>query len=304
MPDFNDESSKQLIETAFDPGCEPEQRREFIKLALPEQQKAEKIENAEVNRLGEHVRYYRLVGPKEAEMLLLGETVTPLTSPTLKDNYDENYEHVLHQVKSLIQNLDQNSKPHVEEAFEKLGQEPTLEVFSRFCLGSIPRFELFKLHVKQDTKVNNYFGLLSLSAGIPFLDPSGFKTTEDGRLIGSAVAEFVIPNEDVYIHPPSGGLRETEKEVNVLQLKPEWLVDIYTTPEDFAERFIANPSGPLRSSYEELIKTEPNAWVPYRAHNMIMDYKSSHRLEDLIPVSKITETDPSNPILIKPILNT
>jgi hypothetical protein len=269
-------------------------------LYTPERKEA-LLSNADLNRLGEPVRYYRLMGPGEVIMLLHDETVTPLTSPTIKEDFAYNRDWLLESLAYRRDKMSPEFQSKLAEIMEALGDTPTLEQFMNVSLHMIPRYDLFKFHVKQMQRLNNYYGIMSVSAGVPFVEPSGFKRVNDS-ITGSAVVEFVIPSDAVLVHPPSGGLRETEKEVNVLEIKPEWVLDMYLTSEDFASRFVASTSGPLKQEYAALMERDPMSWIPNHVHDMLMAYKDVHPLEDLIPLAKIQETDVSNPRLKKPIL--
>lgn len=113
-----------------------------------------------------------------------------------------------------------------------------------------------------------------------------------------------IPSDQVYVHPLFKTMNlEMEKEVNVVDIKPEWIVDVYNGTQDFAERFIKDESSVSYPVYQEK-KVKDQFLRDYLGNNAIwdilQDWKQEESIADLIPTDKLSDIDEANPELQKP----
>jgi hypothetical protein len=123
---------------------------------------------------------------------------------------------------------------------------------------------------------------------------------------GMPVIEMVVPSQDMFVHPldTDTPAREMEKEVNTTRIRAEWISDIYQGEKDFNNRFIQDPQTST-FIYSDLPKNREgrDRYESYNAIETLWDWKDGESIADLIPVSKLPELDPTNPILTEPLVS-
>jgi hypothetical protein len=189
--------------------------------------------------------------------------------------------------------------------YKKLQENFTLENYRNFLQCAIPRIKYFKLHVGYaGARFSGITGLKSLSVGAPVQPPYNPLEKRVEFKEGLPVVEFSIPSDQVIVHPLFKSMAiEMEKEINTLDIRSEWIVDVYNGTDDFAERFVKDKSSVLYPMFESKKDGYHMGYIYDRdIWDILQSWKHTESIADLIPNSKLEEIDENNPILQKPLL--
>ena len=267
-----------------------EQRISLIKEMFPDERKREILTGADKDKKGRSVSYFRLLDNDELSAILTKKKITYKDNPDLEKKFNKNLTSILYQARSILENIPENE--HREKLIAELdaiSANPILDDFVNFMQKRLARFDLFKFHTFAGAGWCNTSGAISLSVGAPMMMPGGKEVA----------AEMIIPNQEIYIPPPSmGRLREMEKEVLTTELKSEWIVDIYIDPEDLVERFMTDHNKSILSVYKE---KQPNKYILPGPMDVLQEWKKREGVADLVPSVKAPELDIANPILKQPL---
>ncbi len=268
---------------------------------FPEKRKREILTSADTDKKGRPVRYFRLISYEELRAILNHPENKALENPRAAELFQNNSKRIKNALKSFLEQEDIYKQ--LEADFIALSENFSLDNYQNFVQRKLPRIKLFKLHIGAGGDFPGLTGLNSVSVGAPYQPPYNPAETRADDKEGLPVVEFSIPSDDILVHPLFKTMNiEMEKEVNTLDLRPEWVVDIYNGTEDFSERFIKDPQSVLNPQYEarkkELIMDyigEGNIW------DILQNWKHKESIADLIPANKIDEIDENNPALQRPL---
>ncbi len=279
-----------------------EERITLTKELFPEERKREILANADVDSKGRPVRYFRDMVIEELEAILNHKESSPLENPLAGEQFLKKSIEIKRDLKYFLNK--EGIYDQFKDDFEKLASDFTLDNYKKFVQRKLPRIKLFKLHIGSEGGGGyiDITGLKSLSVGSPSQPPSRSDNKKE-----SPVIEFSIPSDEVYVHPLFKTMNiEMEKEVNTLDLKPEWIVDVYNGTQDFAERFIKDPKSVLYSEYQKKEEAR-HVIIGYISENAIWDilqsWKHTESIADLIPVKKLEDIDENNPNLQIPLVS-
>lgn len=294
-----------LISRLVDKSTPLEERIAISQELFPEARKREILASADKDSKGRLVRYFRWMSYEELGAILNSSESGQVTNPEAEKEFLRKAKEVQYFLKEFLE--DRGIYKEFKADFDKLCSDFTLNNYRNFIQRRLPRVALLRAHRNiSGAYASDATGLKSLSVGAPFMLPvDPFKDRA-----GSPVVEFSIPAERVFVSPSSDKLplQESEKEVNTLELKPEWVVDVYNGTQDLAERFIKDPTSVLYSEYQreketdELIEIydyigEGSMW------EILNRWKQSEPTSDLIPVQNMADLDGTNPDLQKPLVS-
>lgn len=279
-----------------------EERISLTRKLFPEERKREILTAADKDNKGRPVRYFRYASYEELHAILHHPQNAVLENPHATESFQKNSKQIKNILRKFLE--EEGLYEQFKKDFIELSDNFSLENYQNFVQHKIPRIKFFKLHIGPSGEFPGLTGLISVSVGAPYqppFDPTGSSTSSKE---GCPVVEFSIPTNHVIFHPLFKTLNiEMEKEANTLDLRPEWITDIYNGTEDFAERFIKDPQSVLYPQYEakksELVMdcvSERIIW------NILQNWKHDESITDLTPVNKIAELDENNQELKKPLL--
>jgi len=279
-----------------------EERISLTRNLFPEERKREILTTADKDSKGNPVRYFRLVSYEELNAILNHPQNAVLENPNATESFQKNSKRIKDALRSFLEQEDIYIQS--EKDFAELSDNFSLDSYRNFVQRKIPRIKLFKLHIGTGGDFPGLTGLNSVSVGAPYQPPYNPAESRAGHKEGLPVVEFSIPSDDVIVHPLFKTMNiEMEKEVNTLDLRPEWITDVYNGTEDFVERLINDPQSVLYPQYEakrsELTMDyigEGNIW------DILQNWKREESMADLIPVNKMAEIDENNPELQRPLL--
>lgn len=284
-----------------------EERINLTRELFPSNRKEELLAETNTDKRERPVRYFRLVTYKELETILASLDVNSIDNPYLQESFQKQSDEILKSLRYFLE--DEELYDEFEEDYKKLEADFTLDNYRNFVQRKLPRIKLFKLHIssKGGGRFSGITGLVSLSVGAPYQPPSDPSKERVSNQEGLPVIEMIIPADQVYVHPLFKTMNlEMEKEVNVTNIKPEWIVDIYNGTQDFAERFVKDPKSVLYPGYVEKTKNDRHL-IDYISTDKIWDilqeWKNNESIAELIPKVKERDIDENNPDLQKPLLS-
>ena len=294
-----------LISKLVDPNTPLEERIVVSRELFPEERKREILAEADKDIKGRPVRYFRWMSYEELGAILISSEANPIKNPEAEKDFLRKGKEMQYFLKKSLE--EKGIYKEFETDFEKLCADFTLDNYRNFIQKRLPRATLLRMH---RGSVGGYgsdvTGLKSLSVGAPFVLPvDPFK----GRA-GTPVVEFSIPTERIFVSPSSDKLplQESEKEVNALELKPEWIVDVYNGTQDLSERFIKDPTSVLYPEYQK--EKEKDSLIniyDYVGEESMWDilnrWKHSEPTSDLVPTQKLSDLEGTNPDLKKPLVS-
>jgi len=293
------------LERLTNPNTSLEERILLTRQLFPEQRKAELIKQADMDSKDRPVRYFRLVTYEELKMILASMDSNSTSSQYLQESFNRQSDEIKKALRYFLES--EGIYEEYRQDFEGLESDFTLENYRNFVQGRLPRIILFKLHISSSGggRFSGLTGLTSLSVGAPYQPPYDPSKERVRNQEGLPVIEMVIPSGQIHVHPLFKSMNiEMEKEVDVTDIKPEWIVDIYHGAEDFADRFIKDPSSVLDQVYKEKI-ADDKFLSEYISRNNIWDilqeWKRRESIAELIPREKLSDIDESNPELLKPL---
>ncbi|EKD56631.1 MAG: hypothetical protein ACD_58C00131G0006 [uncultured bacterium] len=282
-------------------GTSLEDRISITKKLFSEQRKQETLASADKDAKGKPVRYFRLLSCKELESILDVSKSKNLENPVTYNLFNENSETILHELESLLKR--EKVYETFKDDFGELNNNPTLQNYRYFIQHKLPRNILFKLHKGTAGGLfSGITGLKSISVGAPYqppVDPCIQSTEFKG---GLPVIELSIPSNKIFVD--NGTLNdESEKEVDTLEIEPEWIIDIYNGINDFSERFVKKPDSSLYPEYKSIKdKIYTDSLDNGDIWKILSKWKDTESIANFIPTSKIDELDINNPIRNKPLL--
>lgn len=253
-----------------------------------------------IDAFGRPVRYFRQMRYEELDALLKNGEVRGDSKPGAKEEFERQKENLRQILTEKFNRLSPQISQQLASDFQSLMDNFTYNNYLTFLHTRLPRLALFELHA---TDTNALEGLVSLSVGAPILPPTNPRPNDPRYSAGIPIIEFVIPPDEVIIHPltTNSPLREKEKEANTTTLKSDWITDIYQGENDFMARFVTAPDSPLFKYWGKEVTSEGFSRHAYDAFDTLSDWKVSESLEDYIPADKIDELDPNNPALRAPL---
>lgn len=296
----------QQVDRLTDSHTMLESRIAIARQLFPAERKKEMLENADTDTKGRPVRYFRLVTYAELQTILSGKDINATDNSHIQTSFNRQFEQIKEYLKMFLEKEGIFHKFQTE--FEVLSNNFTLENYRAFVQSTLPRRNLFRLHIAVEGGGGSFTGvtgLSSLSVGAPYqlpYDPSDHRAEHHE---GLPVIEMSIPSNKVYVHPFVENLKEMEKEVNATTIKPEWITDIYNGTDDFIVRFVKDPGTVLYSGYKERVDNGEVAmdWVSERhTWDILQKWKQKESITELIPVKKVEEMNPNNPNFDKPLL--
>jgi len=289
------------------PNTPLEDRILITRQLFPEGRKNEHLAEADTDTKERPVRYFRMVTYKELEMILISLDANSTSNQYLQDSFIKQSDQIRMSLKHFLE--DEELYDELKDDFQRLEEDFTLDNYRNFVQHKLPRIKLFKLHIssKGGGRFSGVTGLVSLSVGAPYQPPSDPSRERTSNQEGLPVIEMVIPSDQVYVHPLFKTMNlEMEKEVNVTNIRREWIVDIYNGAQDFAERFIKDPKSVLYPGYIEKTKDDRHI-MDYisgdRVWDILQEWKANESIADLIPKAKEKDIDQNNPDLQKPLLS-
>ena len=267
---------------------------------FPEKRKRSLLASTEQDRHGRPATCFRVTNYPELAQLLEKQTITALSRPDLESSFLRDEQSIRHNLQRAIAQLSPQQAQALDREYNYLKDHFQLKNYALFVLQTLPRRVALELH-SRDGMSGNIQGLISLSIGAPFLPPLNPSDLR-GDPTGVPVVELCVPPEQMIIQPLDGGLREMEKEVDVLQIKAEWILDLYQGEEDFENRFIQDPRSVLHHFWGQGKTHDGYERMQWSAYDTLQDWKLTESVADLIPVSKIPELDINNPIYQRPIV--
>ncbi len=294
-------------EKLTNPKTSLEERIAITRQLFPEKRKAELINMADVDSKDRPVRYFRLITYEELKRILSSMDLNSVNNRYLQESFNKKSDDIKKALRYFLES--EGIYEEHKQDFETLAVDFTLENYRNFVQNRLPRIKLFKLHISSSGggRFSGLTGLMSLSVGAPYQPPYDPSKERARNQEGLPVIEMVIPSEFIYIHPLFKTMNiEMEKEVDVTNIKPEWIVDIYHGTEDFSDRFIKDSSSVLNHVYKE--KTATNELLlEYIGRNDIWDilqeWKQKESIAELIPKTKLSDIDETNPELLKPLIS-
>ena len=280
-----------------------EERISLTHELFPENHKREMLASADIDSKGRPVRYFRYMSYEELGAIL-NHAGSLLENPKTAEIFQKNSKNIIENLNHFLN--DEKIFKLFESDFNILTKNVSLENYRKFIQCKLPRIKLFKLHLGfAGGHYSGITGLKSISVGAPFMPPCNPAETRPEDKEGLPAVEFSIPAKNVLAHPlfKLGVASEMEKEVNTIDLKPKWVIDIYNGTDDFAERFIKDPTSALNPQYEAkkakdnyYYLSDGNIW------DILQNWKREESIADLIPVNKMAEIDESNQDLQRPLL--
>lgn len=299
------EYSESKISRLTDSATSLDDRIRITRELYPETSKQERLKQAETDSKGRPVRYFRYMGYEELREILGGKGGHDVDNERIITSFEADKEKIIESLKNFL--VDEGLYETIISQFEELSANPSLRAYRHFVQTQIPRISLFKLHIGPgDGFFNRITGLVSLSVGAPFMPPGDPTDVRPHDQAGLPVVELSIPSEEVIVHPLFKTMNlEMEKEVTALQIKPEWIVDIYNGSQDFISRFIKDPTSALHPVYlgkkDERKKFYGDYISEGDAFDMLQEWKTNESIADLIPKSKLGDIDENNPKLQEPL---
>lgn len=300
-----EQERKRLLDKLTDAKTAFEERLDLVKRLFPEKRKQEMLDQADKDRKGRPVRYFRYLSYPELKAILETRDVNGLDNLYARETFVSFAREIKEGLKLFLETEEIFDQYH--EDFERLVADFTLENYRSFVQTKLPMGTLLRLHVSVMGGGNNFSGatgLSSLSVGAPFMPPVDPSTERRQDQEGLPVIEMVIPSDDIIINPRVGHLREMEKEVNATTIKPEWIVDIYCGTSDFAKRFVRDPNTVLFPGFKER-EARGEIWMDWisdgNVWDILQEWKGREDIIDLIPANKVEELNPENPRLQKPL---
>ena len=292
------------IEKLTDAGSSLSDRLRLARELFPQERKERMLQEAEKDAKGRPAAYFHIVSYDELRLILQKRELSALDQPALGTKFDIDI--LADSLRDQISQLDKPLRENIEQDFERLLANFTLETYMRFVLRRMPRKAAFELHAKSGY-YGNVQGLLSLSIGGPMLPPNIPNPSPNAEYPGGIpVIEMIVPARELIISPldtdtPS---RESEKEVDVLTIKADWIIDVYQGEEDFNERFLNDPSS-APHAFSGLTKNRHgnDRFESYNAMETLDDWKDAESIVDLIPISRLSDLDPDNPKLMLPLVD-
>lgn len=298
------ESRAFLINRLAENDTPLEERISLTRTLFPDEHKREVLANADVDSKGRPVRYFRWMSYEELKAILNSNESNPIANPEAGKEFLRKAREIQFYLKNFLEDEGIYKKYKID--FEELCSDFTLDNYRKFVQKRLPRASLLRIHrAMSGAYSSDATGLKSLSVGAPFMLPVN---PFEGRP-GSPVVEFSIPTERVFVSPTSNKsqLQDAEKEVNTLELKPEWIVDVYNGTQDLAERFFKDPTSVLYPEYQK--EKENDALVKIYGYlgeggmwDILNRWKYSESMINLIPTQKGADLNGANPDLQRPLI--
>lgn len=276
-----------------------EDRIRIVRELFPSDRKEAMLQQASKDSKGRKVRYFRCMSHEELQELLLRGESNP-NHPIVAKMFAKKKEEIKQALFYFLK--DNNLEDTFATEIQELQKDFTLENYRHFIYTKLPRLELFRLHISASGggMYDGLTGLVSCSAGAPFMPPSGPSSGNEFK--GIPVVEMVIPDEDVHVHPLFKTMNiEMEKEVAATKLRREWITDIYLSPEDMAERLLKDPRSPAHLFFEAKTERHGTFESTPSPFDTLQEWKVVESIAECVPISKLGDTDENNPILQKPL---
>lgn len=303
-PEYN---LNTVLDKLTNPATPLEERIATTRQLFPEKRKNEFLERADTDSRERPVRYFRLVTYEELRMILNSIDINSTSNSYFQESFEKQSDEIKKALKYFLER--EGIYETFEKEFAELVGNFTLENYRNFVQHKLPKIMLYKLHISSSGggRFSGLTGLTSLSVDAPYQPPYDPSKERARNQEGLPVIEMVIPADQIHVHPLFKTMNlEMEKEVDVTDIKPEWIVDVYNGTQDFAERFVKNPNSVLYPLYEE--KKEAKAFYgDYVSTNtmwdILQDWKIKESIADLIPKVKEQDIDEDNPDLQQPFLH-
>ncbi len=291
-----------LIERLTSRNSSLEQRISVARMLFPEKRKREKIVNSDIDSKGRPVRYFRRTTYGELQGVLMNIDGSAKSKHSdAEQEFITKKAHIQNSLKRFLEGDGMYEK--YESEFVELCSDFTLEHYLHFVQTTLPRIKLFKLHIseKGGGSYRGITGLYSLSVGAPHQPPSNPSFDREGL----PVVELSIPSDEVYVSPLFKTMNiEMEKEVNTTKIESKWIVDVYNSTEDFAERFVRDPQSVLYSEYQAGLKSgdfSEEYLSDTAVWDILQNWTQKNLIADFIPAKKLPDIDENNPILQSPL---
>jgi hypothetical protein len=290
-----------FLKMLLKPSTLPEEAESICRHLFP--QKEETLANADKDREGRPVRYFRLMDSNELLSILNIDEFESKRQNQEKEEFNRKAKEIEYSLKGFLRK--EGLDKILETDFLELCSNFTLENYQNFVLSKLPKIKLLKLHkIGAYLDGTNATSLKSLSVGIPFQLP----TTSMDEKWNQIVVEFSIPSSEVIVYPDRNlPLDDKEKEINTRSIKPEWIIDVYVNVHDISQRLFNDPKYLAYNEYQ--IQGDFDTTYKFGDYigesgltKLLFKLKDDMPIENLIPVQKISDLDGTNPELQKPLL--
>lgn len=240
------------------------------------------------NAFGKPVSYFRHMGYAELEALMRSRKLYPGEKPGIDQKFLQRRAELLAFVREFSKEY-----PAVEA---ELKDDMSWEDFSYVMDEIAPRTLIYRLHTRYGHGA--MFGITSLSVTAPYQTPSSEMYMNGGlpNPTSMVAVEFAIPSSHVIVFPTKteSALQEREKEVAVTQLQNEWMIGVYPSVEDLADRFLGADDSFLHDVYQAELRnsSSPAGTV----EETLEKWKQGYTTQDLIPRALVPQLDIAAPV--------